>query len=34
MESYAKIGYVAPLRFRVIGEKPQRGQNDPHQDED
>ena len=31
MKSYAKFGYAAPFRFRVILEKPQGGggQNDP-----
>ena len=29
MKRYAKFGYAAPLRFRVILEKPQGGQNDP-----
>ena len=29
MKRYAKFGYAAPFRFRVILEKPQGGQNDP-----
>ena len=29
MESYTKFGYVAPIRFRVIGKKTHGGQNDP-----
>ena len=38
MKRYAKFGYAAPFRFRVIIEKPQGGggggQNDPpHQGE-
>ena len=36
MESYTKFGYVAPIRFRVIGKKPHGGgQHDPppHQGE-
>ena len=33
MKSYVKFGYVAPLCFRVIGEKPQGDQNAPHQGE-
>ena len=35
MKGYAKFGYVAPFRFRVILEKPQGGggQNDLHQGE-
>ena len=35
MESYTKFGYVAPIRFLVIGKKPHGGQNDPppHQGE-
>ena len=34
MKRYAKFGYAAPLRFRIILEKPQGGgQNDPHHGE-
>ena len=30
---YAKFGYAAPLRFRVILEKPRGGKMTPHQGE-
>ena len=34
MESYNKFGYVAPIRFRVIGKKPHGGAKmTPHQGE-